>query len=85
MAAVIYSLCALLSVAIAALLWRSYARRRTRIVYWSALCFSGLAVNNALLVLDRLVFLDSDWTVERQFVALLSVGVLVFGLVYEEA
>ena len=85
MAAIIYSLCALLSLAIAGLLWRSYLRRRTRVVYWSALCFSGLALNNAMLVLDRLVLLGSDWTTERQLVALLSLGVLIYGLVYEEA
>lgn len=84
MAAVIYSLCALMSLGIAVMLWRAFARTRSRLLYWSALCFSGLSLNNVLLVVDKLVFPQAELSGFRQAVALISLVVLVFGLVYEE-
>lgn len=83
-AVLVYSLCALLSAAVAALLWRSHRVARSRLVAWTALCFSGLTVSNLLLVLDKLVLAQTDMSVLRQSVALASIGVLLFGLVYEE-
>jgi hypothetical protein len=53
---VVYVLCALTSVACATLLVRGYLRSRTRILLWSSLGFVGLALNNAMLVLDRIIF-----------------------------
>jgi hypothetical protein len=84
MAAIIYSLCALLSFGIAALLWRHYASTRSRVLYWSALCFSGLTINNVLLVVDKLVLPDADLSPFRQIAALLSLLLLLFGLIYED-
>ena len=84
MAAVIYSLCALMSLGIAIVLWRAFANTKSRLLYWSALCFSGLSLNNLLLVLDKLVFPEADLSGFRQALALISLVVLVFGLVYEE-
>ena len=83
MAALIYSLCALLSFGVAVLLWAHYRRTRSRLLYWSALCFTGLTVNNMLLVLDKL-FLAEDLSVLRQWTALVSLALLVYGLVYED-
>ena len=80
----IYSLCALLSLGIAVMLWRHHARTRSRLLYWSALCFSGLALNNLLLVLDKLVLPHSDLSMLRQVTALLSLCVMLVGLVWEE-
>jgi hypothetical protein len=84
MAALIYSLCALMSLGIAVMLWRGFSRNHSRLLYWSALCFSGLSLNNLLLVLDKLVFPAADLSGLRQGIALVSLVVLVFGLVYEE-
>ena len=84
MAALIYSLCALLSLGIAVLLWAHYRRTRSRLLYWSALCFSGLTVNNVLLVLDKLVLADHDLSIARQWTALASLALLLYGLVYED-
>lgn len=84
MAAIIYSLCALLSFGIAALLWRHYGKTRSRVLYWSALCFSGLTINNLLLVIDKLMLADVDLSPLRQITALLSLLLLLFGLIYEE-
>ena len=83
MAAVIYALCAITSFVAAALLWREYARTRYRILFWSALCFAGLTVNNVLLVLDRLVFTDVDLTLLRLTAAAVALLLLLFGLIWE--
>ena len=84
MAALIYTLCAILSLGIAVLLWAHYRRTRSRLLYWSALCFSGLTVNNVLLVLDKLVLPAHDLSLARQWTALASLALLLYGLVYED-
>jgi peptidoglycan/LPS O-acetylase OafA/YrhL len=84
MAEVIYGLCALLSLAIALMLWRQQRRMPARIIYWTALCFSGLALGNVVLVLDKLVFPELDLRVWRHSISLVSIGLLLYGLVYED-
>jgi len=85
MAALIYSLCALTSVACLVLLWRSWRKSGARLLFWSALCFGALSINNVLLVLDRVVFPAEvdlfDW---RLVAALAAVMLLLFGLIWEE-
>lgn len=83
MAALIYALCALASLAAATLLWRQYRITRFRTLFWSALCFFVLTLNNVLLVLDRFVFTHVDLTVPRLGTAAVAVLLLVFGLVWE--
>ncbi len=84
MAELIYGLCTLLSTAIAVMLWRQHRRSPSRMIYWTALCFSGLALSNLLLVLDKLVFPDVDLRLLRHSLSLASIGLLLFGLVYED-
>lgn len=84
MAALIYTLCAILSLGIAVLLWAHYGRTRSRLLYWSALCFTGLTINNVLLVLDKLVLIGQDLALMRQWTALASLALLLYGLVYED-
>jgi hypothetical protein len=84
MAPLIYSLCAILSLGIAVLLWAHYRRTRSRLLYWSALCFSGLTLNNLLLVLDKVVLHAHDLSPLRQWTALASLALLLYGLVYED-
>ena len=83
-APIIYSLCALLSLVIATSLWRHHARTRSRLLYWSALCFTGLTLNNVLLVLDKLFYADLDLAPIRQVTALAALCVMLFGLIWEE-
>lgn len=83
MAAVIYALCAITSFAAAGLLWREYSRTRYRILFWSALCFVGLTVNNILLVLDRFVYTDMDLTLMRLTAAAVAMLLLLVGLIWE--
>jgi hypothetical protein len=84
MAALIYTLCALTSIACLVLLWRSWRKSGARLLFWSALCFGALSVNNVLLVLDRLVFVEQDLFDWRLAAALAAVVLLLFGLVWEE-
>jgi hypothetical protein len=85
MAALIYSLCALTAIACTVLLWRSWLGSRYRLLFWSALCFAGLSVNNVLLVLDRVVFaVEVDLFTWRLLAALAAVLLLLFGLIWGE-
>jgi hypothetical protein len=79
----IFALCALTALACASLLLRAYARTRARLLLWSGVCFAGLTANNLLLVLDRVVFTDTDLVLPRLVIGLASVGVLVIALVLE--
>jgi len=85
MAAVVYFLCALTSLTCFVLLFRAWRATRARLLFWSALCFAGVTLNNMLLVIDR-VFLPTtiDLSLWRLSVALGAVLLLVFGLVWEE-
>lgn len=85
MAAVIYALCALTSLTSLVLLWRSYAATRSRLLFWSALCFLFLTANNLLLVVDKVIFpVEVDLSLWRLAAALAAVLLLLFGLVWGE-
>ena len=83
MAEAIYVLCALTSILCAALLLRGYLASRSRLLFWSSLCFVGLAVNNLLLLLDVLVFPDVDLSFWRSGSLLAAMMILLWGLVSE--
>jgi hypothetical protein len=83
MAEAVYVLCALTSVLCAALLIRSWIRSRTRLLLWSSLCFVGLAVNNVLLFIDRIVVPQGDLALVRTSTALFAVSMLVIALIWE--
>lgn len=85
MAALIYSLCALTSIACMVLLWRSWRASGARLLFWAAMCFGALSVNNVLLVVDRVVLpTQVDLVTWRLIWALAAVLLLLFGLVWEE-
>lgn len=84
MAEGVYVLCALTSVLCAALLFRGYRRhKRTSLLFWSSLCFAGLAINNVLLFLDQVMLPQVPLGLWRTCAALFSLVVLLFGLVWE--
>ena len=55
MAASVYILSALVSVSSAVLLWRAYKRTRTSLLLWASACFLGLTLNNAMLLVDKVL------------------------------
>jgi hypothetical protein len=85
MAEAIYLLCAITSVICMALLLRGFARTRVRFLFWSSLCFAGLALNNVLLVVDLVIFRGIDLSSERAVMAFGGIAFLVFGLVWDSA
>ncbi len=85
MAETVYVLCLLTSLFCAMLLFRSYRAGRSRLVFWSMLCFVGLMVNNLLLVLDLIVLRDSaDLRLVRAAFGFVSPLVLLGALVWEQ-
>jgi hypothetical protein len=84
MAETIYSLCTLTSLACTWLLLRSYRRTGHRLLFWSGLCFAGMTLNNLLLLLDKLVFPDTDLMTLRLSAALVALLLLLYGLIYEK-
>jgi drug/metabolite transporter (DMT)-like permease len=80
-AALIYALCALTSLACATLLLRGYRRTRVRLLWWSGLCFVGLFLNNALLVVDARI--SHDLSIARTLPALAGVALLLYGMIWE--
>lgn len=84
MAELVYVLCALTSAACAALLWRGYARGgRARFLLWSSLCFAGLALNNVLLFVDKVVLPDRDLSLWRTSAAVVGMLLLTYGLIWD--
>ena len=84
MAEVVYILCAIASVACATLLLKAYRRTQTALLFWSSLGFGAFALNNILLVVDK-VFLPVtvDLLYLRTSVMLVGFGLLLFGLIWE--
>jgi hypothetical protein len=82
-AAVSYSLCVLTALGCAVLLSRAYRTGRSNLLFWSAICFWGLTLTNALAFVDMLVFPERDFYAVRLATGLLSVSVLLFGMVWE--
>lgn len=83
MAAAIYTLCMLTSMACAGLLLFAWRRSRYRLLLWSGLCFAGLTLNNLALVIDKVVVPDIDLSIWRTSLALLAMVVLLYGLIWE--
>ena len=83
MAILIYGLCALTSIACALLLLRGYLQTRARLLLWSGLCFTGLALNNTVLFIDMRIVPEVDLSVWRSIPALVGVAFLIYGLVWD--
>jgi uncharacterized protein DUF5985 len=79
----VYTLCFVTSGACAFLLARSYRRTRARLLLWSSLCFTFLAGNNLVLVIDLLVYPNLDLRLARLALALAAVSVLLFGFIWD--
>ena len=80
----VYTLCFATSALCAYLLGRSFRRTRSRLLFWSALCFVLLAVVNFVVVLDMLVYPDVNLRALRLWLSLVAVSVLLFGFIWDE-
>jgi hypothetical protein len=79
----VYSLCAATSVACAVMLLRAFHVQRTSLLFWSGVCFVGLALNNLLLLIDLYVVPSVDLFRLRTGIAVAAMFALLFGLVWE--
>jgi hypothetical protein len=84
MADLAYILCTLTSIGCAVLLLRGYKQSKSRLLFWSSLCFVGLALNNILLIIDVRVLPDVDLSNIRSLPALAGLLLLIFGLIWEK-
>lgn len=81
---IVYILCALTSLLCAVLLLRGYKKTRSALLFWSGLCFVGLALNNVLLVIDLSVLSkDIDLSLIRSLPAVTGLALLLYGLIWE--
>jgi len=80
----IFSLCLVTSATCAFLLLRQYRYVRTKLLFWSALCFLALTINNALVVADLLILPDDvSLLIYRHLASLTAVAVLLYGFIWE--
>jgi hypothetical protein len=85
MATFIYGLCALTSALCAWLLLQAYGRTSYRLLFWSGLFFAVSTINNMVLMVDKLIFpAEIDLSGPRYLIALIALGVLFRGLIFEE-
>lgn len=77
-----YALCAGVSVACAALLFRTWKRNGSRLIRWTAIAFGFLTLSNIFLIIDSSMGTDSSLI--RPVLIAIGLGVLVYGLTMEE-
>ena len=83
MASLVYALGFFVTLTCAVLLLKAYVRVRSRLLFWSGLCFVGLTLSNAFLVVDLIFVPEVSLYVWRLATAAGAMLVLVFGLVWE--
>lgn len=79
-----YSMCAGAALLCMFLLWRAYRRTGTRLLLWSTICFGCLTLSNLLVILDLVVLPAVDLFLLRSLAALMGIGALLFGLLWED-
>jgi len=83
MAETVYLICAITSIVCAGMLFGAYRKNRGPLLFWSSLCFVGLAVNNILLVVDLVLLPQIDLSLWRSGVALVAMVMLLYGLIWK--
>jgi hypothetical protein len=80
----VFLLCVLASATCMWLLFRAWRRTGSKLLFWSALAFVCLALNNLVVFCDLVIFPTSlDLMPLRQIANLAAIGVLLWGFVWE--
>jgi hypothetical protein len=82
-APLVYILGTVVTLLCAVMLLRAYLRVGFRLLLWSAVCFTGLTLANALVYVDLVIMPAQNLYTLRLTVGAISMAVLVFGLVWE--
>lgn len=53
-------------------------------LFWSGLCFTLLAINNLIVILDMYIIVDRPLIMYRLGVSLAAVAVLLYGFIWQE-
>jgi hypothetical protein len=80
----VFVLCTLTALFCSVLLLRAFRRIRTRLLFWSGACFLGLAVNNAMVFVDLILFPQVSLLVVREIIGLVSLLVLIGGFIWDD-
>jgi hypothetical protein len=83
LAAWVYLLCLATCAVCAGLLVRAWLRTKTRLLFWSAVSFVFLAMNNCLLFADMVLLPSVDLAPLRYITSLAAVIALIFGFIWE--
>ena len=83
MAPLFYALCTMAAALCSWLLLRAYWKTRYKLLLWAGVCFAGLTMNNALLVADRMLLPEIELFTYRLILALASMLLLLYGLIWE--
>lgn len=79
----VYTLCLIASAVCGFLLFHTWRRTGTRLLFWTALGFGFLALNNLFLVGDLVLFPLFDLWPWRQAASAAAAGVLLYGFIWE--
>jgi hypothetical protein len=79
---VVYALCFAGALLCAVLLFRSYRKTRAPLLWWSGVCFSLLALNNLILVVDLSLLPTLDLLPFRRLSALGAACAMLFGIIW---
>jgi hypothetical protein len=79
----VYIFCAITAAGCAFLLLNSYRRNGVRLLFWSGLCFSALAIENLILFFDLVEFPQIDLSNVWLACGLLGSIALLYGLIWE--
>jgi hypothetical protein len=84
MAELFYALCTVTAALCSWLLLRAYRRSGYKLLFWGGLCFIGLTLNNALVIVDKVFFpVVINLFVPRLLVALAGMLVLLYGIIWD--
>jgi hypothetical protein len=83
MVGLIYLLCALTALLCSLLLFKAYRSSGYKLLLWGGLCFAGFTLNNTLLIVDKFLVLYIDLSTWRLLLALVSVMVFLYGLIWD--
>ena len=84
MGSAIYLIEAAVNVLCAVLLISGYRKSQTRLLFWSGLCFAGLAVESGLAFVDLVLFPAVDLYLLRLGTSVIAMAMLLFGLIWGE-
>lgn len=83
MASIIFLICAVTALICCMLLLKGHSHSRAPLLFWSGLCFAGLAINNLILFANQVLFPAADLTIYDRPAALVSILLLLYGMIWK--